>query len=426
MTNPLGREESCHRGEGRRLRSAALPARAQSRTRRRRAARARRGQPRRRGAPHRPLAGHRLHDRHGAARVGNGDRPRRRRGQRPGHARRPPADADRARPLGRRGGRDRLRQDATSRWRSPTSRTRCSRSCFARCPPTTTPPPALDAAAELVDEVLAEAGSTRGQVIGVGLGLPGPIHTATGTVGSSAILPGWENVRVASEMSRRLELPVHVDNDANLGALAELHWGAGRGSSDARLPEGGHGHRRRPRGRRPDLPRRRRHRRRDRPHDDGRERADLPLRQPRLPRDGGGRARDRGDAPPEPRRRPDGRDGCSSSPPRATSRAAAARSPTPAAHVGHALADLCNLFNPERIVVGGSLGCRRRRPARARCARRWSGARSHRPPQDVDIVPGVLGDRAEMLGAVALVLDENERERPSGRPLHELREMASR
>src|SRR5205823_12260226 len=33
------------------------------------------------------------------------------------------------------------------------------------------------------------------------------------------------------EMSDRLRLPVHVDNDANLGALAELHWGAGRGCS---------------------------------------------------------------------------------------------------------------------------------------------------------------------------------------------------
>ncbi|HET9012469.1 MAG TPA: ROK family protein, partial [Gemmatimonadaceae bacterium] len=89
----------------------------------------------------------------------------------------------------------------------------------------------LDEAAELVDEVLAEAGATRSQVIGVGVGLPGPVHTSTGTIGSSAILPGWQDLRVAHEMGRRLDMPVYVDNDANLGALAELHWGAGRGSS---------------------------------------------------------------------------------------------------------------------------------------------------------------------------------------------------
>src|SRR5204863_5071131 len=62
-----------------------------------------------------------------------------------------------------------------------------------------------------------------------GLGLPGPIHRLTGTIGSPAILPGWVGIRVADEMTRRLDLPVHVDNDANLGALAEYHWGAGHG-----------------------------------------------------------------------------------------------------------------------------------------------------------------------------------------------------
>src|SRR4051794_17779043 len=52
----------------------------------------------------------------------------------------------------------------------------------------------LDMAAELVVETLADAGVARETVIGAGMGLPGPIyHVAPthGTVGSSAILPGW-------------------------------------------------------------------------------------------------------------------------------------------------------------------------------------------------------------------------------------------
>ncbi|MFL5883456.1 MAG: ROK family protein, partial [Thermoleophilaceae bacterium] len=89
----------------------------------------------------------------------------------------------------------------------------------------------LDEAALLVDQVLDDAGVERDSVLGVGLGVPGPIHLQTGVVGSSAILPGWVGARVAEEMSERLRLPVHVDNDANLGALAELHWGAGNGCS---------------------------------------------------------------------------------------------------------------------------------------------------------------------------------------------------
>src|SRR4051812_20991354 len=90
----------------------------------------------------------------------------------------------------------------------------------------------LDAATELVDQVLKEAEVDRKRVLGVGMGLPGPINRATGTVGSSSILPGWVGVDAAAEMGRRLRLPVHVENDANLGALAEYVWGAGKGHSD--------------------------------------------------------------------------------------------------------------------------------------------------------------------------------------------------
>lgn len=47
----------------------------------------------------------------------------------------------------------------------------------------------LDAAAELVTGAFAEAGAQRRRVIGAGVALPAPIHRATGSVGSSAILP---------------------------------------------------------------------------------------------------------------------------------------------------------------------------------------------------------------------------------------------
>jgi len=53
-----------------------------------------------------------------------------------------------------------------------------------------------------------------------------------GTVGSTVILPGWEGLNAVDELTRRLELQVAVDNDANLGALAEVSFGAGRGMSD--------------------------------------------------------------------------------------------------------------------------------------------------------------------------------------------------
>src|SRR4029077_16460088 len=70
------------------------------------------------------------------------------------------------------------------------------------------------------------------QVVGVGLGIPGPVDHDRGTAGSATILPGWVGLQIADEMPERLGLQVQIENDANLGALAELTWGAGRGCSN--------------------------------------------------------------------------------------------------------------------------------------------------------------------------------------------------
>jgi glucokinase-like ROK family protein len=90
----------------------------------------------------------------------------------------------------------------------------------------------LELAAEMIADALTDAGVPRSAVIGAGMGLPGPIEQSAGTVGSSAILPGWIGMTAATEMRRRLDIPVMVDNDANLGALAEAAFGAGRDAGD--------------------------------------------------------------------------------------------------------------------------------------------------------------------------------------------------
>ena len=90
---------------------------------------------------------------------------------------------------------------------------------------------ALDAAAELVDTVLADAGIERSLVIGAGAALAGPIDR-DGTVGPTVIMPSWLGLNAADELGGRIGMPAIVDNDANLGALAELAFGAGRGLHD--------------------------------------------------------------------------------------------------------------------------------------------------------------------------------------------------
>jgi predicted NBD/HSP70 family sugar kinase len=46
------------------------------------------------------------------------------------------------------------------------------------------------------------------------------------------VLPKWAGYNIASHLQRSFERPVLVDNDANLGALAELWWGAGSSARD--------------------------------------------------------------------------------------------------------------------------------------------------------------------------------------------------
>jgi predicted NBD/HSP70 family sugar kinase len=90
----------------------------------------------------------------------------------------------------------------------------------------------LEAAAGLVTSLLTEANVERGLLTGVGVALSGPTDRHTGQLVSTTILPSWIGVDAASWLSDRLGVPVEVQNDANLGALAESVLGAGRGCSE--------------------------------------------------------------------------------------------------------------------------------------------------------------------------------------------------
>lgn len=90
----------------------------------------------------------------------------------------------------------------------------------------------FDRAEQLVARLIESSGIDADKVIGVGLGVPGPIDVETGALGSTAILPGWGGTNPRQELAERLRMPVQVDNDANLGALGELVWGGGRGVKD--------------------------------------------------------------------------------------------------------------------------------------------------------------------------------------------------
>lgn len=89
----------------------------------------------------------------------------------------------------------------------------------------------IEAIGAMVAELLRKAGRSQADLGGIGLGVPGFVQNATGYVHWSPVFAerGFELSRLASA---RLGVPVAVDNDANLVALAELWFGLGRDKPD--------------------------------------------------------------------------------------------------------------------------------------------------------------------------------------------------
>jgi predicted NBD/HSP70 family sugar kinase len=77
--------------------------------------------------------------------------------------------------------------------------------------------------------LIEDAGILRDRVVGTGAALSAPV-SGSGTLASGAIFSDWVELDVSAELSKSLGVPVHVGNDANLGALAEWTFGAGRGA----------------------------------------------------------------------------------------------------------------------------------------------------------------------------------------------------
>lgn len=92
-------------------------------------------------------------------------------------------------------------------------------------------PQMLTSIDELLERVCRKAGVTRHMLSGVGVGVPGFVDHAEGLVHWSSTLSD-RSVPLAQAAATRLGLPVDIDNDANLVALAELWFGAGRSLAD--------------------------------------------------------------------------------------------------------------------------------------------------------------------------------------------------
>ena len=78
-------------------------------------------------------------------------------------------------------------------------------------------------------ELLDRSGVNISQLMAVGVGVPGPVITDAGTVVSPPIMPGWDGYPIRETLQKEWGCPVSLNNDAELGALGEWAYGAGRG-----------------------------------------------------------------------------------------------------------------------------------------------------------------------------------------------------
>ncbi len=85
---------------------------------------------------------------------------------------------------------------------------------------------------ELAEDCLAQLPKGSRRLVGVGVAVPSPVDPKHPDVLSEVVLPKWKGVRLTAELKAHFKVPVLLDNDANLGALAEHWWGAGRGIDD--------------------------------------------------------------------------------------------------------------------------------------------------------------------------------------------------
>lgn len=86
---------------------------------------------------------------------------------------------------------------------------------------------------EAVESLILSRHLARANILGLGIGLPGPVDCFKGIVHFLPNIPGWKEVRLKKILEQKTKLPVFIDNDAKLMTLAEYIAGAARGYKNA-------------------------------------------------------------------------------------------------------------------------------------------------------------------------------------------------
>jgi glucokinase len=81
----------------------------------------------------------------------------------------------------------------------------------------------INAIIEQVNNLIVESNIERSDIIGVGIGAPGPLDAKKGVILKTPNLTIFQDYKIASDFTKRLKLDTFIENDANLFALGEWH-----------------------------------------------------------------------------------------------------------------------------------------------------------------------------------------------------------
>lgn len=84
---------------------------------------------------------------------------------------------------------------------------------------------------ETIENVLTEANVTINDVEAIGIGSPGPLDANKGIIITTPNLP-FKNYNVVKPIKDKFNIPVYLDNDANVAAIGEYMFGAGKGKEN--------------------------------------------------------------------------------------------------------------------------------------------------------------------------------------------------
>ena len=85
---------------------------------------------------------------------------------------------------------------------------------------------------ELCNECLSSLKHGSEMLLSIGVSVPSPVDPIHPEYLSETIIPAWHGQSGLERLRKKYDVPVYLDNDANLGALAEHWWGAGKDVND--------------------------------------------------------------------------------------------------------------------------------------------------------------------------------------------------